>query len=113
MKRAGEILEGIDLVWWPTILRSLGQGEDIDGGGTQLQMRAANCLRRCQSRVVRWRRFPAKGEFRQMLADETANATPDIEELAGMLTRGEFPENYDSIIRNISDEDLERLWATF
>ena len=46
-----------------------------------------------------------------MLAN--ANDTPDIDELAGMLTRGEFPENYDHIIRNISDEDLERLWATF
>jgi len=43
-----------------------------------------------------------------MLAN--AKDTPDIEELAGMLTRGEFPENYDHIIRNISDEDLERLW---
>ena len=48
-----------------------------------------------------------------MLADEAANDSPDIEELAGMLTRGEFPENYDSIIKNISDEDLERLWAVF
>ncbi|HYI92529.1 MAG TPA: hypothetical protein VEX68_03220 [Bryobacteraceae bacterium] len=46
-----------------------------------------------------------------MLAN--ANNTPDIDELAGMLTRGEFPENYDNIIRNISDEDLERLWAAF
>ena len=48
-----------------------------------------------------------------MLADEAANDSPDIEELAGMLTRGEFPENYDSIIRNISDEDLESLWESF
>ena len=48
-----------------------------------------------------------------MLADDAANDSPDIEELAGMLMRGEFPENYDSIIRNISDEDLERLWAVF
>ena len=53
----------------------------------------------------------AKCEFRQMLAN--ANDTPDIDELAGMLTRGEFPENYDHIIRNISDDDLERLWAVF
>jgi hypothetical protein len=42
-----------------------------------------------------------------------ANDTPDIEELGGMLIRGEFPPNYDTIIRNISDEDLERLWAYF
>jgi hypothetical protein len=46
-----------------------------------------------------------------MLAN--ANDTPDIEELAAMLMGGEFPENYDHIIRNISDEDLERLWAIF
>ncbi len=35
MKRAAQILEGIDLVWWPTILRSLPQGEDVNGGGAQ------------------------------------------------------------------------------
>ena len=35
MKRASQILEGIDLVWWPTILRSLAQGKDVNGGGAQ------------------------------------------------------------------------------
>lgn len=36
-----------------------------------------------------------------------------IQELAGMLVRGEFPDNYDQIIREISDEDLERVWQVF
>jgi len=35
MKSAGQILEGIILVWWPTVLRSLAQDEEIDGGGTK------------------------------------------------------------------------------
>jgi NADPH-dependent glutamate synthase beta subunit-like oxidoreductase len=30
-----------------------------------------------------------------------------------MLVRGEFPENYDQIIREISDDDFERLWELF
>ena len=52
-------------------------------------------------------------ERASVVVGEAANDTPDIEALAGMLTRGEFPPDYDSIIRNISDEDLERLWACF
>jgi len=35
MKSAAQILEGISLVWWPTVLRSLAQDEEIDGGGTE------------------------------------------------------------------------------
>jgi hypothetical protein len=35
MKSAGQILEGISLVWWPTILRSLSEGQEIVGGGKQ------------------------------------------------------------------------------
>ncbi|HYI94843.1 MAG TPA: hypothetical protein VEX68_14960 [Bryobacteraceae bacterium] len=35
MKSAGQILEGISLVWWPTVLRSLAQDEEIDSGGTK------------------------------------------------------------------------------
>jgi len=35
MKSAGQILEGISLVWWPTILRSLSECKDIDRGRTQ------------------------------------------------------------------------------
>jgi hypothetical protein len=30
-----------------------------------------------------------------------------------MLARGEFPANYESIIANISEEDVERLRAFF
>ena len=36
-----------------------------------------------------------------------------VEALAVMLVRGEFPENYDQIIREISDDDFERLWEIF
>jgi NADPH-dependent glutamate synthase beta subunit-like oxidoreductase len=36
-----------------------------------------------------------------------------VEALAVMLVRGEFPENYDQIIREMSDDDFERLWETF
>ncbi len=36
-----------------------------------------------------------------------------VETLAIMLVRGEFPENYDEIIREISDDDFERLWEFF
>ena len=36
-----------------------------------------------------------------------------VEALALMLVRGEFPENYDQIIREISDDDFERLWEIF
>jgi hypothetical protein len=39
--------------------------------------------------------------------------TLNIEEIARMLMRGEFPDNYDSIIRDISDDDLELLWSYF
>ena len=41
------------------------------------------------------------------------NETPDLEELAEMLVRGEFPDNYDTIIREISDDDFEQLWEVF
>jgi len=36
-----------------------------------------------------------------------------VEALAVMLVHGEFPENYDQIIREISDDDFERLWQIF
>jgi hypothetical protein len=36
-----------------------------------------------------------------------------IETLAGMLARGEYPENYDDIIKEMSDDDIEHLWAVF
>jgi hypothetical protein len=48
-----------------------------------------------------------------MSADTIPDNTPNVEELAGMLARGEFPADYELIIANISDEDLERLWAFF
>jgi hypothetical protein len=47
------------------------------------------------------------------LPTDDVTGSLDIETLAGSLVRGEFPENYDIIIRNISDEDLEWLWAVF
>jgi hypothetical protein len=37
----------------------------------------------------------------------------DIETLATSLVGGEFPVNYDEIIRAMSDDDLERLWEVF
>jgi hypothetical protein len=48
-----------------------------------------------------------------MSTDSIPDNTLNVEELAGMLARGEFPANYDSFIANISDGDLERLWAFF
>ena len=45
--------------------------------------------------------------------DEVTDARPDLETLAGMLVRGGFPENYDEIIRDMSDDDFERLWELF
>lgn len=30
MKNAGQILEGISLVWWPTILRSMSEVDRVD-----------------------------------------------------------------------------------
>ena len=36
-----------------------------------------------------------------------------LEEVAERLIVGEFPADYDAIISSISDEDLERLWATY
>jgi hypothetical protein len=37
----------------------------------------------------------------------------DLETLAGMIVEGEFPENYDEIIKGMSDDDFERLWELF
>ena len=45
--------------------------------------------------------------------DEVTDARPDLETLAGVLVRGGFPENYDEIIRDMSDDDFERLWELF
>jgi hypothetical protein len=36
-----------------------------------------------------------------------------MEDVAVMLIRGEFPDNYDEIVREISDDDFERLWQIF
>ena len=47
------------------------------------------------------------------MENKTANPEVDIEALASMLQRGEVPQEYESIIRNISDDDLERLWTCF
>ena len=55
----------------------------------------------------------AQERLASVVAEEAADDTLNVEELAAMLSRGEFPPNYDSIIRKISDEDLERLWALF
>ena len=38
---------------------------------------------------------------------------PDVETLARMLARGEFPENYDDAIRELSGDEFERLWEVF
>jgi hypothetical protein len=35
MKSAGQILEGISLVWWPTILRSLSEVDRVDVSGAE------------------------------------------------------------------------------
>jgi len=35
MKSAGKILEGISLVWWPTILRSLSEVDRVDVSGAE------------------------------------------------------------------------------
>jgi hypothetical protein len=35
MKSAGQILEGISLVWWPTVLRSLSEVDSVDVSGTE------------------------------------------------------------------------------
>ena len=43
----------------------------------------------------------------------STNGTLDIEALADMLQRGEVPGEYETILRNISDADLERLWESF
>jgi|GraSoiStandDraft_4_1057263.scaffolds.fasta_scaffold564120_1 hypothetical protein len=48
-----------------------------------------------------------------MSLDMIPDSTPNVEELAGMIARGDFPPNYESIIANISDEDLEQLWVFF
>ena len=49
-----------------------------------------------------------------MSADMIPDKSPlNVQELAGMLMRGDFPDNYDSIIRDMSDEDLELLWSYF
>lgn len=42
-----------------------------------------------------------------------ARDKPEVEILARMLARGEFPESYDDTIREMSDDDLERLWEVF
>jgi hypothetical protein len=42
-----------------------------------------------------------------------ARDKPDAETLARMLAHGVFPENYDDKIRELSDDDFERLWEIF
>jgi hypothetical protein len=46
-------------------------------------------------------------------ADEVTDKRPELETLAGMLVRGGFPDNYDEIIKDMSDDDFERLWELF
>ncbi len=49
-----------------------------------------------------------------MSADMIPGKNPlNVQELAGMLMRGDFPDDYDSIIRGMSGEDLELLWSYF
>ena len=58
--------------------------------------------------------FNARNRVQRGISTDTIpDNTLNVEELAGMLARGEFPANYESIIANISDEDVERLWAFF
>jgi hypothetical protein len=52
-------------------------------------------------------------QVRLTAAAETANEKPDVKTLAGMLFRGGFPENYDGIIREMSDDEFELLWELF
>ena len=42
-----------------------------------------------------------------------AREKPDVETLARMLARGEFSESYDDTIRELSDDEFERLWEVF
>jgi hypothetical protein len=50
---------------------------------------------------------------------QAASANPikddrtDLEGLATKMVEGGFPENYDYIIRGMSDDDFERLWEFF
>jgi hypothetical protein len=43
----------------------------------------------------------------------TAKQKPDVKTLAGTLFRDGFPENYDDIIREMSDDEFELLWELF
>jgi len=49
--------------------------------------------------------FNARNRVQRGISSDTIpDNTLNVEELAGMLARGEFPANYASIIANISDD---------